>query len=139
MKKIIVSALVLVSTFTFAQEKKDTVNSKNIEEVIIDKMVKKLDTESSNKMPISFIENPQVYSSIDRGILENQNIFTVDDAYRNVTGLQKMWNPTGRAGDGGSFFVLRGFPSQASTRNGLVAPVTSTIDAINVETLKTDR
>lgn len=136
MKKIIVSALVLVSTFTYAQEKKDTVNSKNIEEVIIDKMVKKLDTESSNKMPIRFIENPQVYSSIDRGILENQNIFTVDDAYRNVTGLQKMWNSTGRAGDGGSYFVLRGFPSQASTRNGMVAPVTSTIDAINVETLE---
>ncbi len=136
MKKLVVSAVVLVSTLTYAQEKKDSVNSKNIEEVIIDKMVKKLDTESSNKMPISFIENPQVYSSIDRGILENQNIFTVDDAYRNVTGLQKMWNPTGRAGDGGSFFVLRGFPSQASTRNGMVAPVTSTIDAINVETLE---
>lgn len=136
MKKLIVSAVVLVSIFAFAQEKRDTVNSKNIEEVIIDKMVKKLDTESSNKMPISFIENPQVYSSIDRGILENQNIFTVDDAYRNVTGLQKMWNSTGRAGDGGSYFVLRGFPSQASTRNGMVAPVTSTIDAINVETLE---
>ena len=137
MKKVIVSAVVLVSTFAYAQEKKDTANSsKNIEEVIIDKMVKKLDTESSNKMPIKFIENPQVYSSIDKGILENENIFTVDDAYRNVTCLQKMWNPTGRAGDGGSFFVLRGFPSQASTRNGVVAPVTSTIDAINVERLE---
>ncbi|GAA5092205.1 TonB-dependent receptor [Chryseobacterium ginsengisoli] len=121
---------------TFAQEKKDSANTKSIEEVIINKMVKKLDTESSNKMPVKFIENPQVYSSIDKGILENENIFTVDDAYRNVTGLQKMWNPTGRAGDGGSFFVLRGFPSQASTRNGVVAPVTSTIDAINVETLE---
>lgn len=135
MKKLLVCASLLGSMITFAQEK-DSVNSKNIEEVIINKMVKKLDTESSNKMPISFIENPQVYSSIDKGILENQNIFTVDDAYRNVTGLQKMWNPTGRAGDGGSFFVLRGFPSQASTRNGVVAPVTSTIDAINVETLE---
>ena len=135
MKKLLVCTSLLGSMISFAQEK-DSVNSKNIEEVIINKMVKKLDTESSNKMPISFIENPQVYSSIDRGILENQNIFTVDDAYRNVTGLQKMWNPTGRAGDGGSFFVLRGFPSQASTRNGVVAPVTSTIDAINVETLE---
>ncbi|MFY1048038.1 TonB-dependent siderophore receptor [Chryseobacterium sp. GP-SGM7] len=135
MKKVLVCISVLGSVATFAQEK-DSISSKKIEEVIINKMVKKLDTESSNKMPISFIENPQVYSSIDRGILENQNIFTVDDAYRNVTGLQKMWNSTGRAGDGGSYFVLRGFPSQASTRNGMVAPVTSTIDAINVETLE---
>lgn len=135
MNKLLISASLLTTIFTFAQ-KKDSVNSKNIEEVIINRMVKKLDTESSNKMPVKFIENPQVYSSIDKGILENENIFTVDDAYRNVTGLQKMWNPTGRAGDGGSFFVLRGFPSQASTRNGVVAPVTSTIDAINVETLE---
>jgi len=136
MKNVLICASLLGSMLSFAQEKKDTVNSKNIEEVIINRMVKKLDTESSNKMPVKFIENPQVYSSIDKGILENENIFTVDDAYRNVTGLQKMWNPTGRAGDGGSFFVLRGFPSQASTRNGVVAPVTSTIDAINVETLE---
>lgn len=136
MKKVLVGISILGFLVTYAQEKKDSTASKNIEEVIINKMVKKLDTESSNKMQVSFIENPQVYSSIDRGILENQNIFTVDDAYRNVTGLQKMWNPTGRAGDGGSFFVLRGFPSQASTRNGMVAPVTSTIDAINVETLE---
>ncbi|MGI9650507.1 TonB-dependent siderophore receptor [Chryseobacterium sp. RLHN22] len=136
MKKVLVGISILGSLVTYAQEKKDSTASKNIEEVIINKLVKKLDTESSNKMQVSFIENPQVYSSIDRGILENQNIFTVDDAYRNVTGLQKMWNPTGRAGDGGSFFVLRGFPSQASTRNGMVAPVTSTIDAINVETLE---
>ncbi|MEG1589757.1 TonB-dependent siderophore receptor [Chryseobacterium sp.] len=136
MNKLLISASLLATVFSFAQEKKDSTNSKNIEEVIINRMVKKLDTESSNKMPVKFIENPQVYSSIDKGILENENIFTVDDAYRNVTGLQKMWNPTGRAGDGGSFFVLRGFPSQASTRNGVVAPVTSTIDAINVETLE---
>lgn len=135
MKKTIISALALISTVAYAQ-KKDSINSKTIEEVIIDRMVKKLDTESSNKMPVKFIENPQVYSSIDKGILENENIFTVDDAYRNVTGLQKMWNPTGRAGDGGSYFVLRGFPSQASTRNGVVAPVTSTIDAINIERLE---
>jgi iron complex outermembrane receptor protein len=136
MKNVLICASLLGSMLTFAQEKKDSSNTKSIEEVIINKMVKKLDTESSNKMPVKFIENPQVYSSIDKGILENENIFTVDDAYRNVTGLQKMWNPTGRAGDGGSFFVLRGFPSQASTRNGVVAPVTSTIDAINVETLE---
>lgn len=135
MNKLLICASLLGTVFAFAQEK-DSANSKSIEEVIINTMVKKLDTESSNKMPMKFIENPQVYSSIDRQILENQNIFTVDDAYRNVTGLQKMWNPTGRAGDGGSFFVLRGFPSQASTRNGVVAPVTSTIDAVNVETLE---
>lgn len=134
MKKVLVSAVVLVSAFTYAQER-DTVNSKNIEEVIIDALVKK-DSDYSNKMPLKAIEDPQVLSSISYGALENQLIYTIDDAYRNITGLQKMWNATSRAGDGGSFVILRGFVSTGSMRNGLVAPVTTTVDAINLEKLE---
>ena len=134
MKKVIVSAVVLVSTFAYAQEN-DTVKSKHIEGVIIDALVKK-DSDYSNKMPLKAIEDPQVLSSISKTVLENQLIYTVDDAYRNITGLQKMWNATSRAGDGGSFIVLRGFVSTSSMRNGLVAPVTTTIDAINLEKLE---
>ena len=134
MKKVIVSAVVLVSTFAYAQER-DTVKSKNIEEVIIDALVKK-DSDYSNKMPLKAIEDPQVLSSISYGAIENQLIYTIDDAYRNITGLQKMWNATSRAGDGGSFVILRGFVSTGSMRNGLVAPVTTTVDAINLEKLE---
>lgn len=135
MKKLFVSAVVLASTFAYAQEKKDTVNSKNIEEVIIDAFIKK-DSDYSNKMPLKAIEDPQVLSSINKVALENQLVYTVDEAYRNITGLQKMWNATSRAGDGGSFVVLRGFVSSASMRNGLVAPVTTTVDAVNLEKLE---
>lgn len=134
MKKVLVSAVVLVSAFAYAQER-DTVNSKNIEEVIIDALVKK-DSDYSNKMPLKAIEDPQVLSSISYGAIENQLIYTIDDAYRNITGLQKMWNATSRAGDGGSFVILRGFVSSGSMRNGLVAPVTTTVDAINLEKLE---
>jgi iron complex outermembrane receptor protein len=119
---------------TFAQEK-DSTNTKNIDEVIINTYIKK-DSDFSNKMSIKAIEDPQVFSSINKTILENQAIFTVDDAYRNVTGLQQMWSPTSRAGDGGSFVVLRGFPSNNSMRNGLISPVTTTIDAVNIERLE---
>lgn len=135
MKKLIVSAVVLTSTFAFAQEN-DTINkSKDIEGVIIDAFIKK-DSDYSNKMPLKAIEDPQVLSSISYGAIENQLIYTVDDAYRNITGLQKMWNATSRAGDGGSFVILRGFVSSGSMRNGLVAPVTTTVDAINLEKLE---
>ncbi|WP_379967746.1 TonB-dependent siderophore receptor [Epilithonimonas sp. UC225_85] len=134
MKKLIVSAVVLISTFAYAQES-DTVKSNNIDEVILNNLIRK-DSDFSNKMPLKAIEDPQVYSSVGRAALENQSIFTVDDAYRNVTGLQKMWTATSRAGDGGSFMVLRGFPSNNSMRNGLVSPVTTTIDAINIERLE---
>lgn len=134
MKRYIVAAGVLVSTISFAQIK-DTVKTNNIDEVILNTYIKK-DSDYSNKMTLKAIEDPQVFSSVSRAVLENQAIFTVDDAYRNVTGLQKMWNATSRAGDGGAFVVLRGFVSSSSMRNGLVSPVTTTIDAINVEKLE---
>ncbi|RAV30009.1 TonB-dependent receptor [Sinomicrobium soli] len=107
-------------------------NALELEEVVIDGYIKK-NTSTSNKMPLNFIENPQAFSSIDQSVLEDQVLFTVDDAYRNVTGLQKKWNATNRAGDGGSYVVLRGFLANNSLRNGLVAPVTTAIDAINIE------
>ncbi|MCW8313976.1 TonB-dependent siderophore receptor [Sphingobacterium thalpophilum] len=134
MKKLILSASVLSSISAFAQQK-DSVRTQRIDQVIIDAYIKK-DSESTNKMPLRAIENPQVYSTIDRVALENQLLFTVDDAYRNVTGLQKMWNATGRAGDGGAYVNLRGFISNNSLRNGLVAPVSSAIDAVNIEKIE---
>lgn len=135
MKKIIVSAVALVSTFAYAQEKRDSVNAKGIEEVIIDAILKK-DSEYTNKMPLKAIENPQLFSTVDKIFFENQMIYTVDDAYRNVTGIQKMWSATNRAGDGGAYISLRGFTSNNSLRDGLVAPVTTSIDAVNVEKLE---
>lgn len=134
MKKIGFAAIFLGSIFVFAQEK-DSLNSKDIEGVIINAVLKK-DSEYTNKMPLKAIENPQVFSTVDKIFFENQMIYSVDDAYRNVTGIQKMWSPTNRAGDGGSYVALRGFVSNNSLRNGLVAPVTTTIDAINVEKLE---
>lgn len=135
MKNVLICASLLGSMLTFAQEKKDSTKVGNIDEVILNTYIKK-DSDYSNKMSLKAIEDPQVFSSISRSVLENQVIFTIDDSYRNVTGLQKMWSPTSRAGDGGSFVVLRGFPSNNSMRNGLVSPVTTTIDAINVERLE---
>ncbi|WP_347219544.1 TonB-dependent receptor [Chryseobacterium sp.] len=134
MKKIILSASILSSVVVLAQ-KKDTLKTKSIDEVIISTYVKK-DSEYSNKMPLKAIEDPQVYSSIDKGVLENQLLFTVDDAFRNVAGAQKMWSATNRAGDGGIFLNLRGFVAGNSIRNGMVAPITTSMDAINVERIE---
>lgn len=134
MKKVIITASVLSSVLFFAQEK-DSLNSKNIEEVIINAILKK-DSEYTNKMPLKAIENPQLFSTVDKLFFENQMIYSVDEAYRNVTGIQKMWSATNRAGDGGAYIALRGFVSNNSLRNGLVAPVTTSIDAVNVEKLE---
>ncbi|WP_300670513.1 TonB-dependent receptor [Soonwooa sp.] len=134
MKKIIIPALILSSTLTFAQEK-DTINSHKIDEVIINKVIKK-ESESTSKMPLKAIEDPQVYSSISNVVLQNQLLSTVDDAFRNFTGVQKMWSANGRAGDGGSYVSLRGFISENSMRNGMIAPVSTAMDAINIEKIE---
>ena len=90
-----------------------------------------------SKMPLKNIENPQVYNSIGKELLTEQLVFTVDDAMRNAPGVQRMWEATGRGGDGGSYYSTRGFIVQSQLRNGLVGNVTSDIDAVNLEKLET--
>jgi Outer membrane receptor for ferric coprogen and ferric-rhodotorulic acid len=134
MKNVLICASLLGSILTFAQEK-DSIKSNDIEEVIVNAVLKK-DSEYTNKMPLKAIENPQLFSTVDKIFFENQMIYTVDDAYRNVTGIQKMWSATNRAGDGGAYIALRGFVSNNSLRDGMVAPVTTSIDAVNIEKLE---
>jgi iron complex outermembrane receptor protein len=89
-----------------------------------------------SKMPLLNLENPQVYNTVSKELITEQLIFTVDDALRNAPGIQKMWEATGRSGDGGSYYGTRGFISQSSLRNGILGRVTSTVDAINLERLE---
>ncbi|WP_166333110.1 TonB-dependent siderophore receptor [Sphingobacterium chungjuense] len=117
------------------QRTRDTSTTRSVEDVIIDGYVKK-NSPTVNRMPLKAIENSQVFSSIDRTALENQQITTVDDGFRNVVGLQKMWNASNRSGDGGAYVNLRGFVTNNSLRDGYVAPVTSTMDAINIEKIE---
>jgi iron complex outermembrane receptor protein len=93
-------------------------------------------SEDVAKMPLKNLENPQVYATVGKELLTEQLVFSVDDATRNVPGLQKMWEPTGRGGDGGSFYASRGFVVSSQLRNGVAGGVTSTIDAINLEKLE---
>jgi iron complex outermembrane receptor protein len=88
------------------------------------------------KMPLKNLENPQVYATVGKELLTEQLVFSVDDATRNVPGLQKMWEATGRGGDGGAFYASRGFVVASQLRNGVAGNVTSDIDAINLEKLE---
>lgn len=132
MRKIVLPIAVIMTSAAIYGQKTDTLRFESIDEVILNN-IRKNDIESSNKMPLKYIENTQVYSSVDKTVLQNQNIFTVDDAFRNVTGLQKMWNATNRSGDGGTYINLRGFIASNGMRNGMVSPVSGTIDAVNLE------
>jgi iron complex outermembrane receptor protein len=88
------------------------------------------------KMPLKNVENPQVYNTVTKELLTEQLVFTADDATRNVPGIQRLWESTDRSGDGGSYYTMRGFVTQAQLRNGLVGNVSTSIDAANLEKLE---
>ncbi|RWY55882.1 TonB-dependent siderophore receptor [Mucilaginibacter gilvus] len=88
------------------------------------------------KIPLNNLENAQSYTTITNELFKEQNIFTVDESLRNSPGIQKLWDATGRAGDGGGYFTLRGFVTQTSVRNGIAGLVTSGIDAINIDKIE---
>lgn len=93
-------------------------------------------SEYVTKLPLNNLENPQVYSSITKELLKDQQINNLDDALKNAAGVTKSFESTGRAGSGGSTFILRGFVTQSKLRNGLAGNITTAIDAANVESIE---
>ncbi|QNH61986.1 TonB-dependent receptor [Hymenobacter sediminicola] len=124
----------ITQDFTLAE------NAEQLREVVVsgnrtNKFARK-QSEYVSKMPLSNLENPQVYATVGKELLTEQLVFTVDDATRNAPGLQKMWDATGRSGDGGAYYASRGFVLSSQLRNGVAGAVTSDIDAVNLEKLE---
>lgn len=125
----------------YAQEskevKKDTV--KAIEEVVINSNLYKYRREKSttvSKMNLNNIENPQVYNTVTSELLKEQVVTNFNDALKNATGVTRLWESTGRNGDGAEFYTMRGFSVQPSMVNGLPALTNTTIDPINVDNIE---
>ena len=90
-----------------------------------------------SKMPLKNLENPQVYSSVSAEILKQQAVTNFDDALRNVPGIHKLWESTGRGyGDGSSYYALRGFEAQATMVNGLPGLTSGSLDPANIERIE---
>jgi iron complex outermembrane receptor protein len=114
-------------------------NSNQLSEVNINQGVNKYIAKKSefvSKMPLNNLENPQVYTTITKETMADQLVFSVDDAARNATGVQKMWEATSRGGDGGAYYASRGFIVQAKLRNGIAGNVTGRNDAANLENVE---
>lgn len=90
-----------------------------------------------SKMPLRNLENPQVYNTVSSDLLKQQAITSFDDALRNVPGIYKLWESTGRSyGDGSSFYSLRGFEAQATMVNGLPGLTSGSLDPANIERIE---
>ncbi|MCH4823638.1 TonB-dependent receptor [Gramella lutea] len=101
--------------------------------------INKYDRERSvyvSKLPLKNIENPQVYDNITSELLEEQIITNFDDALKNSSGITKLWESTGRGGDGAGYYSLRGFPVQPTMVNGLPAVTNGSPDPANIENIE---
>lgn len=88
------------------------------------------------KLPLKGIENPQVYNVISSELLQEQLVTTFDDALKNAPGIDKLWESTGRGGDGAGYFSLRGFAVQPTMTNGLPGLTNGSLDPANIEAIE---
>lgn len=109
---------------------------KQLQEVIISARRNNKASEYVAKLPLKYLENPQVYNTVSSEIIRQQNITSYDDALKNVPGIQRLWESTGRGGDGGSYFALRGFEAQVSMMNGLPGITTGNLDPADIEKIE---
>lgn len=95
------------------------------------------DTTMIAKMPLSYMENPQAYTSINQTIMKEQLTTDVSDALRNVPGMIKMQGSPGRgSGDGSFYYSLRGFPTKVSMVDGVPATTNGEIDPADIERIE---
>lgn len=124
---------------TTSLDLKLTVSNKQLKEVVITNERGKAFPKQStyvSKMPLKNVENPQVYNIVSSELMKEQAITNYEDALKNVPGIQKLWESTGRGGDGGSYYSLRGFEVQANIVNGLPGVTSGTLDPSNIERIE---
>ena len=118
-------------------------DNRKIEEVVISNQQKNkfADRESEYvaKLPLKNLENPQVYTTVSAELLQEQGVTNFDDALKNVPGMQKLWESTGRGSDGAGYYSLRGFAVQPKLENGLPALTNGSPDPANVERIEVMR
>lgn len=134
MKKIFISVSLLTTIIVFAQEN-DSVKTDKIDEVIVQGYITR-DRESVNKMPLKEIENPQVYNVVNKNVIKEQVVTNFNDALKNVTGIARLWESTGRGNDGGEYYTMRGFSLQPTLVNGMPAVSNGTLDPAGIETIE---
>jgi iron complex outermembrane receptor protein len=111
-----------------------------LDEVLVDgKSINKFVTKEGfyvSKMSLTDIENPQAYNSISNKLLKEQVVTNLNDAIKNATGVTRLWESTGRGGDGAEYYTLRGFSVQPSLANGLPGLNNGGLDPSNIERIE---
>lgn len=84
------------------------------------------------RMPLKYLENPQVYSVVDKELIKEQMALTLDESFRNVPGAAPS-----KTGAGMPSFFSRGFQASENLRNGMATNLRTGIDLALVERVET--
>lgn len=108
-----------------------------LDEVIVDgrnKMTQKNSTYVS-RMPLSYIENPQVYTVIPKELISTQVSMNMEDVLKNVSGASNVAKGFGSGGVGVQI-MQRGFSSGINMRNGMSTNSLALTDPVNIERIE---
>ncbi|MFT3855940.1 MAG: TonB-dependent siderophore receptor [Ilumatobacteraceae bacterium] len=111
-----------------------TENNKQLQEVVVSAgKLNKYARRSSDdvaKLPLSNLENPQVYSVVTTELMKDQQNINISQALSNVAGAVPSKDPAG-----GTSITVRGFSAEIAARNGVpfIAAGRSSIDPVNVD------
>jgi len=110
------------------------VSNKELQEVVVSgrKSILSKKTDYVARMPISNLENPQVYSVIHKELLQEQVIIDINNAVQNSPGVISVSYPSGGFG-----VRFRGFSTGVNARNGMETVTgRSSVDISNVERIE---
>ena len=115
-------------------------DTQQLDEVIISAtVVNPFHNDSSfivSKLPLKDLENPQVYNSVPKELMTEQVVTEFNDALKNATGITRLWESTGRGGDGAEFYSMRGFAVQPTMVNGVPGANNGVVDPANIESIE---
>lgn len=86
------------------------------------------------KLPLDRLENPQVYSSIPKELIQDQVIVTYSDILKNIPGVGLQLQNNSNAP--GGTVSTRGFSGGAYLRNGMPGMTAGILDPVSIETLE---
>lgn len=87
------------------------------------------------KLPLTALENPQVYNTVTAQLMKDQVVTNINDALKNATGVSRLWESTGRGGDGAEYYAMRGFAVQPTMVNGMPSVNNGGLDPANVASI----
>lgn len=109
-----------------------TLSETQLQEVVVRMDNNKFTRSSSDyvaKMPLKDLENPQVYTTVPKELMQEEMVTDLNGILQNVPGVTLLLQGDGSGGD----FASRGFVTDAYLRNGVAAYSYSSVDPANLE------